>query len=457
MAMAGGNDGLYQEQVQANRSFFETNRWPPGYFQELAVDQRPEEIKHLKGKAYDITGFSAYCVVALLSDIVNNEQEWKWGQNFYLVINQIVFKLKCMRATHQPGNGVIALKKAGESHFSTAKYKTDVHSEEGKEEGKEEEEEEEEEKGLIEELEDAYKDDTKKFAEEMRRLFQNNDSMHEFNVPIVQAYMLLLFEIARRLVREKETKKGIALDELPIGCAIAKALLLLRTGDCTFKQLFECFTKKRPGQRQQAIKRLNEYPFDQPEYCYLEYIFRGPATFTEVLAKAAEAAEAAEMEAKEERRKAEAARWGWGSDTEEARKKAQQAADRASLVSQYLEKKATREETIAACLRNDANLAKKHSRRAGEAKEERTKAAAATCGLGSDTEKARKKAEHAAERESHVSQYLEEKATRAETIAAYLRNHANLAKKHSRRAGAAAGRAADEEPELAQKLEVLHF
>ena len=91
----------------------------------------------------------------------------------------------------------------------------------------------------------------------------NND----FPQATFEAYMILLFEIARRLVAlDDPSDKKVQYDVLPIGSAIARIVKLLelgRTDICTLEDVFfstrkfHCFTGK-PKDRKKAIDNINE-------------------------------------------------------------------------------------------------------------------------------------------------------------------------------------------------------
>jgi len=75
--------------------------------------------------------------------------------------------------------------------------------------------------------------------------------------------MLLLFEIARRLVKSKSpTNKQMAFDDLPIGSAIVRLLTLLEFGKYSFNDVFlrghqfHCFSGT-PEERRTAIHNIN--------------------------------------------------------------------------------------------------------------------------------------------------------------------------------------------------------
>ena len=116
----------------------------------------------------------------------------------------------------------------------------------------------------------AHYKNTKEFAKDIKQLLKNNVDIDDLPQATFEAYMILLFEIARRLVQSESPsdKKG-QLDILPIGSAIARMIQLLELGDektCTFEDVFlpggkfHCFTGK-PEQREKAIENINQVIF----------------------------------------------------------------------------------------------------------------------------------------------------------------------------------------------------
>ena len=107
-------------------------------------------------------------------------------------------------------------------------------------------------------LEKHYGEDTHLFAKDMKKVFEDNSAI--FNVPpaTVEIYMVLLFEIGRRLVSAKKS----SLDKLPIGIVIARLVKLLEAKRCTFKDVFlkgkqfHCFSGNST-QRETAINEIN--------------------------------------------------------------------------------------------------------------------------------------------------------------------------------------------------------
>jgi len=144
--------------------------------------------KNWTGIVYDITGFNGQEVVALLSLIVNDKDQFKKGKTFYLLIRRSpsdeleeLFRLKADPSPHQPGNAIVFLGPRGRQRFkrdSPRKYEQ-----------------------LIGALKAFYNDDTASFATHMKQLFKNNTQIGDFPQPTAEAHMLLLFEIARRLVK----------------------------------------------------------------------------------------------------------------------------------------------------------------------------------------------------------------------------------------------------------------
>ena len=107
-------------------------------------------------------------------------------------------------------------------------------------------------------LKEEYKGNTQLFAKHINEVFKNNKEIS--NVPPITAetYMLLLFEIGRRLVSAKKS----SLDKLPIGIVIARLVKLLEAKRCTFKDVFlkgkqfHCFSGNST-QRETAINEIN--------------------------------------------------------------------------------------------------------------------------------------------------------------------------------------------------------
>ena len=197
--------------------------------------------EQLKGSGYDITMFDAHEVVTLLSQIVNDRDLFKDGNAFRFLISngeetEELFELEAKPTEHQPGNGRLSLRKWKKNEIYSAKSYNQ----------------------LCIDLNNYYEKNTKSFASHIKKLFRNNKVVNEEDFPqaTFEAYMILLFEIARRSLPsvENPSEKKKQLDDLPIGSAIARLLKLLELGSdkiCTFDDVFfifkssqRCFTRK---------------------------------------------------------------------------------------------------------------------------------------------------------------------------------------------------------------------
>ena len=203
----------------------------------------------------DITGCDARKVIAVLVDIVNDREKFQVGQNFYLVLRNTVqpkdnqkeelFRLLANPSNDQPGNGrVFKLPREKMEFEKNAKSY----------------------QAIKEALKAHYKDTTS-FAKHIKKLFQNNAEFNsDFPEVTMEAYMLLLFEVARRLVElENPSELKKEFDKLPIGSAIARIVKLLEysEGKSIFEHAFSydgkfnCFTKE-PQDRKKAIDEINK-------------------------------------------------------------------------------------------------------------------------------------------------------------------------------------------------------
>ena len=250
-------EAVFKQQEEACTKFFRDNL-PKDVLKPMPKEKRPENTKKFIGCVYDITGFDAENVVALLSDIVNDKEQFKTNKTFYLLLRnshdskpddeiEELFRLKARPTKDQPGNGIVFLRPRGKKLFTKDARKYN------------------ELKGA---LEAHYKGDTQKFAQDIKNLFQNNSVItDDFPQATVETYMILLFEMARRLVTvEKPSEKKKEYDVLPIGSAIARSVNLLELGDketCTFEDVFlsgkkfHCYTGKAQ-ERRKAIDKINE-------------------------------------------------------------------------------------------------------------------------------------------------------------------------------------------------------
>ena len=183
-----------------------------------------ENLKVVLPNEWDITGKPAKYVIRIFKTIVNNRNEYKRRKEFSFMIKRereslktISFKLEANPKRNQPGNGRIFTKHS-EGKFIPQDYRN-----------------------LNSELSNRYGENTKRFAEDIKLAFQNNTSLFEFeDRPIIRdAYMILLFEIGRRLVQVRPVnKERQALDNLPISGAITEMVKLLEEGKFTFADFF---------------------------------------------------------------------------------------------------------------------------------------------------------------------------------------------------------------------------
>lgn len=257
MAASSGNTVVFDCQVKACEEFFQKPLPKVQDLKPLENDDIPEDAKRFTGPIYDITSFDAREVVALLSRIVNDREQFKMNKTFYLLlrngrenkpdaIHQELFKLKARPTTDQPGNATVFLRPRGKKKFKTSVTTyTELHGA----------------------LKASYKD-TASFASDIIKLFKKDAVViNDFPEATYEAYAILLFEIARRLVAlEDPSDKKVQYDVLPIGSAIARIVKLLgldskdtRTFDDVFfpGHQFDCFTGK-VEKRKKAINNIND-------------------------------------------------------------------------------------------------------------------------------------------------------------------------------------------------------
>lgn len=258
MATVEGNTDLYSSQVTACQNFFCEKLSNVPKCKLLKREKKPENMRSLEdGPIYlnDITGCDARKVIAVLVNIVNDREKFKKGQNFYLVLrntvqpdNQIeeLFRLKAYPSNDHPGNGCVVKLPRGEKEFEGS-AKSYI--------------------AIKEALQAHYKKNTTSFAKHIKKLFQNNAEFNsDFPEVTIEAYMLLLFEVARRLVElENPSELKEEFDKLPIGSAIAGIVKLLEYGKeqsifervFSYDGTFHCFTKE-PHDRKKAIDEINK-------------------------------------------------------------------------------------------------------------------------------------------------------------------------------------------------------
>ena len=134
----------------------------------------------------------------MLVGIINDRENYTDKRNFHLKLpntyeskedDQIeeLFRLKAKPTEQQPDNGIVFIRPRGEINF---KRKPRDYVE------------------INGALQARYEEDTKAFAEDIKKLFRNNAKFNnDFPQANIEAYMILLFEIARRLVALKEPRE----------------------------------------------------------------------------------------------------------------------------------------------------------------------------------------------------------------------------------------------------------
>ena len=249
-----------QRQSQAHENFFVDEPLYPVDLEDLGLekDLLPDDLKKLNGKFFRIAGWSASEVVALLSCIVNH---WKMNKTFYLLLNKAdcneplheVFRLQARPTKNQPGNGIVVMRPSDRKKFPAAKKYDEI-------------------TGVIaakyENENEAKERSSERFWEDLQKLFHDNTSADSIPDVALEVYLLLLFEIARRLVRQPDQKpsggatagKKEALDCLPIGVAIARMLVVKPDFRKVFLkgEEFDCFSVPSAAKRRKRIINLNE-------------------------------------------------------------------------------------------------------------------------------------------------------------------------------------------------------
>ena len=247
---------VYDCQVKAHKIFFEDKL--PRDFKPLPKEDWPSSMPtDCKGKVYDITSFDGQQVVAVLSLIVNDRTQFQ-GETFYLLIRnssedheeaeyETLYRLSAAPTKHQPGNGIVVLRPKCNVEFPERGGKRYS--------------------ALGAALKLYYKTNTKSFAEDIKKLLKVNTQNEDIPEATMEAYMILLFEIGRRLVKnnliENPSERKKEFDGLPIGSAVARLINLLELGNSSFddvfssKGRFHCF-KGEPYERRRGIETINE-------------------------------------------------------------------------------------------------------------------------------------------------------------------------------------------------------
>lgn len=162
-------------------------------------------------------GLNAFKIVESLKGIVNKKCYQDMTGTFYLKImltpeNLKMFILEPRPSDDQPGNGFLSLNGQRPKLID---------------------------RGLLPELRRSCNNKTSCLARHLRELFKDNNYIAQVDSCIAEVYMLLLFEIAQRLVYQKRsTEKKWKFDKLPVGSAIARIVTLLEAEKCTFDDVF---------------------------------------------------------------------------------------------------------------------------------------------------------------------------------------------------------------------------
>ena len=256
MAEGSSNKDVFDCQVEACKKFFQAPLHKVQNLRPLENSHIPENDKRFTGPIHDITGFDAREVVAVLSRIVNDREKFTPGKTFYLLLRNgleyvpdaavELFKLIASPTKYQPGNAIVFLRPRGKKKFTAAAKKYDE---------------------LNGALKAHYGKDTASFSRDIMKLFENAVANNDLPQATFEVYMILLFEIARRLVVSgKPSPLKEQFDILPIGSAIARIVKLLELGSetiCTYNLVFlpglkfHCFSGKAEDRRK-AIDCINE-------------------------------------------------------------------------------------------------------------------------------------------------------------------------------------------------------
>lgn len=166
---------VYVCQVQACKEVFK-EKLPRGLPPIAALlNERP---------LYDISGFNAHQVVAVLSAIVNDKDQFQKNKTFYLVIRgssvnteefEELFRLTARPTAHQPGNAIVFLRPRGKKLFKrSAKSYEELNGAL---------------KAIYERFDGTpFYSATASFARHIKQLFQNNATIGNLVQPTFEAY-----------------------------------------------------------------------------------------------------------------------------------------------------------------------------------------------------------------------------------------------------------------------------
>ena len=206
-------------------------------------------------RSHDITGKNCDEVVEILKSIVNNKDQYKKKAVFRFKISpasshpqhsqasEKIYQLRANPTEDQPGNGRIDIWQDGKFIAGRA------YDEE-----------------MVKDLKETYTGDTSAFARDMNTLFQNNETIAKYPFVTSELYMLLLFEIGRRLVKNspKSTERKKKFDAVLVKEAIKGILTLFVNKECGFHEVFlkegkfHCFSDPQPEQRKKVAEEIIE-------------------------------------------------------------------------------------------------------------------------------------------------------------------------------------------------------
>ena len=161
---------VFDCQKKANEKFFEDEL--PNGIEPLPKEDWPSSMPTTwTGTVYDITGFDGQQVVALLSSIVNDKDQFKKGKTFYLLIRnssednkqteyEPLYRLKANPTKYQPGNGIVVLRPKGKVRFTGAAKKYEA---------------------LNGALKAHYETNTTSFAKDIKKLLKGNAQNKEYS------------------------------------------------------------------------------------------------------------------------------------------------------------------------------------------------------------------------------------------------------------------------------------
>ncbi|CAH3143331.1 unnamed protein product [Pocillopora meandrina] len=192
---------------------------------------------------YDITRFNRSQVVEKLEDIFKDRGYQKKKSVFYLGICRVdetlefrkLFRLKQDPWPYQPGNMTVLQGREFISKFYDGL--------------------------LVEKLNKQYGCKTSLFAKHLENLFEDNTNIAGYPFVTSEVYILWLFEIARRRVKDSEEMKKY--NKLKIDGAITNLIALMKADHCGFDAVFleggefHCFSGK-PENIKTVIKKIKE-------------------------------------------------------------------------------------------------------------------------------------------------------------------------------------------------------